>query len=104
MKSDLSVHINIGKDTEAKLIQVGIDSFEKLKSVGTEGAFIRLQTMDPGACLSLLCGLDGAITDTKWNELPTERKQELKEFFKMVKKQLKETKDGADCGFAQTTQ
>ena len=59
MKSDLSKHTNIGKDTEAKLIQVGIDSFEKLKSVGTEQAFIRLQTIDPGACISLLYGLDG---------------------------------------------
>ncbi len=86
MKSDLSAHINIGKDTEAKLIQIGIDSFEKLRSVGTEQAFIRLQTVDPGACLSLLYGLDGAITDTRWNELSTERKQALLHFYKRVKK------------------
>jgi len=86
MKSDLSEHINIGKDTEAKLKQVGIDSFEKLKSIGSEQAFIRLQTIDPGACLSLLYGLDGATTDTKWNQLTKERKLVLQEFFKMVKK------------------
>jgi len=29
MASDLSNQINIGKDTEKKLIQVGINSFEK---------------------------------------------------------------------------
>jgi len=86
MKSDLSKHTNIGKDTEAKLIQVGIDSFEKLKSVGTEQAFIRLQTIDPGACISLLYGLDGSLSDTKWNKLPRERKDELLQFYQMVKK------------------
>jgi DNA transformation protein and related proteins len=86
MKNDLSGIINIGKDTQAKLRQVGIDSFEKLKEAGTEGAFIRLQTIDPGACLSLLYGLDGAIRGTKWHELPLERKHYLQEFFNMVKK------------------
>ena len=59
MVCDLSKQANIGKDTEAKLIQVGIDSFEKLTAIGTEQAFIRLQTIDPGACLCLLYGLDG---------------------------------------------
>jgi DNA transformation protein len=84
--TDLKGIKNIGKDTEAKLKLVGIDSFEKFKSIGSEGAFIRLQTLDPGACLSLLYGLDGAISNTKWNELPLERKQALQEFYKMVKK------------------
>jgi DNA transformation protein and related proteins len=85
MKSNLSNHINIGKDTEAKLIQVGVDSFEKLKAIGSEQAFIRLQTIDPGACLSLLYGLDGAINGIKWNELPPERKQSLQQFYQMAK-------------------
>lgn len=85
MTSDLSKRINIGKDTEAKLIQVGIDTFEKLESIGTEQAFIRLRTIDPGACLSLLYGLEGAITGIKWNKLPGEKKQALQQFYKMVK-------------------
>jgi DNA transformation protein len=86
MKSNLSNHINIGKDTEAKLIQVGIDSFEKLKSLGSEQAFIRLQTIDPGACLNLLYGLDGAIDGTQWNKLSAERKHALQQFYNRVKK------------------
>jgi DNA transformation protein and related proteins len=86
MKSDLRSHINIGKDTETKLIQVGIDSFEKLKSLGSEQAFIRLQTLDPGACLDLLYGLEGAILGIKWNELPKEKKQSLQQFHKMTQK------------------
>ena len=86
MTSDLSNRINIGKDTERKLIRVGIDSFNKLASIGCEQAFLRLQTIDPGACLSLLYGLDGAISGIKWNELSPERKQELQQFYKMTKK------------------
>ncbi len=86
MKSDLNGIINIGKDTEAKLKKVGIDSFAKLREIGSEGAFIRLQTIDPGACLSLLYGLDGAISNVRWNELPSERKKVLQQFYKMVKK------------------
>ena len=87
MESDLSNQINIGKDTEAKLIQVGIDSYEKLVTIGSEGAFIRLQTIDPGACLSLLYGLEGAIEGVKWNKLSADKKQALQQFYKMTKKQ-----------------
>ena len=86
MASSLSKRINIGKDTESKLIQVGIDSFEKLESVGSEQAFIRLQTIDPGACLCLLYGLEGAIEGIKSSQLSPSKKQELQEFYKMVKK------------------
>ena len=87
MESDLSKQINIGKDTEAKLIQVGIDSYEKLVTIGSEGAFIQLQTIDPGACLSLLYGLEGAIEGVKWNKLSSDKKQALQQFYKMTKKQ-----------------
>ena len=86
MASDLSNQINIGKDTESKLKQVGIDSYEKLSSIGSEGAFIRLQTIDPGACLSLLYGLEGAIEGVKWNKLSSDKKQALQQFYKMSKK------------------
>lgn len=86
MASDLSEHINIGKDTEAKLIQVGIVTFDQLLSVGTEQAFIRLQTIDPGACINLLYGLDGAIHGIKWNKLSSERKLELQQFLNMTQK------------------
>jgi DNA transformation protein and related proteins len=88
MASDLSKQINIGKDTEKKLILAGIDSFEKLVSVGSEQAFIRLQAIDPGACLDLLYGLDGAIAGIKWNKLSAERKLALQEFYKMAKKDV----------------
>lgn len=91
MLSKLSDHINIGKDTETKLIQVGIGSYEDLVSLGSEVAFIRLQTIDPGACLSLLYGLEGAIEGTKWHELSSEKKMLLQEFYKRTKKSKAKT-------------
>jgi DNA transformation protein len=86
MASKLTNVNNIGKDTEHKLSQVGIDSFEKLAAIGSEKAFLKIQTVDPGACLSLLYGLEGAIEGIKWNEIPLERKQELKQFFSQAKR------------------
>lgn len=90
LRSTLTGCINIGKDTESKLNQVGIDSFEKLKELGSEQAFLRLQAFDPGACLNLLYGLEGAIEDIKWNELPPEKKQYLLAFHKQSQKKLHE--------------
>ena len=85
-KSDLTDHVNIGKDTESKLINVGIDSFSKLKEIGSEQAFLRLQSIDPGACLDLLYGMEGAIMDVKWFKLPKDKKLQLLEFHKMSNK------------------
>lgn len=85
MKSDLTNHINIGKDTEGKLIQVGIDSFEKLKAIGSEETFLRLKKLDPGACIDLLYGLEGAILGIKWNALPAKKKKHLLQFHKASK-------------------
>lgn len=86
MATELSKQVNIGKDTESKLKQVGIGTFEELESIGSEQAFIRLQTIDPGACLCLLYGLEGAIEGIKSSNLTAEKKKELQEFYKMVKK------------------
>ena len=86
MVSDLSKRINIGKDTERKLIQVGIDSFEKLEALGSEQAFLRLQTIDEGACINLLYGLEGAIEGIRDSDLSPAKKQELLQFYKVTKK------------------
>lgn len=82
--NNLTDRINIGKDTAAKLMRVGINSIDELTALGTEQAFIRLQALDAGACLSLLYSIDGAISNTKWNKIPAERKQELKAFHRQV--------------------
>jgi DNA transformation protein len=84
--NDLLEQINIGKDTAAKLQRVGIDSFEKLKATGSRKAFLMMQTLDAGACLSLLYALEGAIEGIKDNKLSAAKKLELKEFFAQVKR------------------
>lgn len=86
MTSDLSHCINIGKETEAKLAEVGIHSFDQLEAIGSEGAFLRLQAFDPGACLHLLYALDGAVSGVRKKDLSSERKQALLQFYKRVKK------------------
>lgn len=88
MKSDLSKLPNIGKDTEAKLIKVGITTAAELKEAGVEQAFLRLQAIDQGACLSLLYGLAGAVEGVKWSQHSPQRKQELQEFYHQAKKIL----------------
>lgn len=83
MSKDLLQQPNIGKDTAAKLIEVGINSYAELKKVGTEQAFLRLQTLDPGACIQLLYGLEGAIEGIPATQLSPHKKQELREFHRM---------------------
>ena len=90
--STLSGRINIGEETETKLIGVGIDSFEKLEKLGSRQAFLLLQTVDPEACLNLLYALEGAIEGIRWHDLSREKKQELLQFHKMAQMSLKSNK------------
>ena len=84
--SELKSLPNIGKELEKLLRQVEISNAEELKQVGSENAFIRIKTIDPSACISKLCALEGAVQGIRWHNLSNERKQELKEFLKMVEK------------------
>lgn len=77
---------NIGKVVAARLAEVGIETPEQLRAMGAEQAFIRLKTVDEGACLSMLCGLEGAVQGIRWHQLPKARKEELKAFLKMARK------------------
>lgn len=85
MTTDLLQQPNIGKDTATKLIQVGITSFAELKEAGTEQAFLRLQTLDAGACIQLLFGLEGAVEGIPYTQLSPQKKLELREFHRMSK-------------------
>jgi DNA transformation protein len=77
---DLTQMPNIGKVVADKLIQVGITTPDELCAIGSEQAFIRLQTIDETACFSMLQALEGAVQGIRWHNLPRERKEELKEF------------------------
>jgi DNA transformation protein len=76
---------NIGKVAAEKLLQVGITTPEELIAIGSEQAFIRLQTIDETVCFCMLQGLEGAVQGIRWHDLPKERKEELREFFHMRK-------------------
>ena len=76
---------NIGKDTASKLKEAGINSAEDLIALGAEQAFLRLQALDSNVCIQLLYGLEGAAEGLKDKDLSRARKQELLEFFRMLK-------------------
>ncbi|GHT67839.1 competence protein TfoX [Bacteroidia bacterium] len=83
--NDLTSLSNIGKVIAARLREVGIETPEDLKTIGSENAFIRLKTVDEGACINELLGLEGAIQGVRDHDLDENRKSELKAFYKMTK-------------------
>lgn len=69
---------NIGNELEKKLKSVGITTPEELKNTGSEEAFVMLKLRYPNVCLVHLYTLEGAITDTDYNQLPEDVKHRLK--------------------------
>ena len=82
---ELSKLPNIGKEVERQLNETGIFTYEELKETGAEQAWLKIQAMDPSACIHRLYGLEGAIQGIKKILLPQERKEELKEFYNFHK-------------------
>ncbi|EJP6473049.1 TfoX/Sxy family DNA transformation protein [Clostridium botulinum] len=56
-------------------------SYDELKDIGTEQAWLKIQEIDSSACIHRLLALEGAIQDVKKTALPQERKVELKDFY-----------------------
>lgn len=81
--SELSRLCNAGKVLEENLLAIGIETPEQLQEVGAKEAFrlIRLQH-DPGACLHMLYGIQGAILGIPDKLLAADIKQDLKAFFR----------------------
>ncbi|TLX75188.1 TfoX/Sxy family protein [Labilibacter sediminis] len=77
---------NIGSTLAAKLERVEILSPEELKAIGSEKAILKIMTVyKKDACINMLYALEGAVQGIRWHELSRERKQELKEFYEMMK-------------------
>lgn len=83
--SELTELPNIGPDTERQLQEVGITTYEQLKEIGAEQAWLMLQTIDESACTNRLLGLEGAVQGVKKSLLPEDRKAELKAFYQLHK-------------------
>lgn len=78
--AELTSMKNIGKELERKLNTIGIDSAEKLIASGARQTFLSLKERYPQVCLVHFYALEGAISNTEFNKLPENKKQELEEF------------------------
>ena len=85
--SSLTELPNIGKTLAVKLNLIGIKNEQELKQLGSENAVIKIATIEnSGACINMLYALEGAIQGIRWHGLDKDRKQELKEFYRMLNK------------------
>ncbi len=84
--SSLTQLPNIGKVLEKRLKEVEIETAEQLRSNTAENTFIKLKTIDEGACLHELMALEGAIQGIKSELLDPARKEELKIFHRQLSK------------------
>ncbi len=83
--SALSALPNVGRVLEENLLQVGIRTPEQLREIGAEEAFMRIRVqVDPGVCLHMLYGIQGAIDGIPDKFLSDESKQKLKAFYKTL--------------------
>jgi DNA transformation protein len=76
---------NIGKEIESQLNKVGIFTYDELKDIGAEQAWLKIQEIDISACIHRLLALEGAIHGVKKTALSLERKAELKHFYNWYK-------------------
>lgn len=74
---------NIGTEVERQLNEVGITTAEELSQIGSREAWLRIKQIDDSACIHRLYALEGAIEGIKKAELSSEKKAELKEFYRI---------------------
>ncbi len=86
--TELTSMKNIGKELERKLKIIGVNSTDDLKRLGSKETFFQLKQRFPEVCLVHLYTLEGAITNTEFNKLSEETKEDLKEFNKMINSNL----------------
>lgn len=82
---ELSKLPNIGKEVERQLNQVGIYTYDELKNIGTEQAWLKIQEIDKSACMNRLLAIEGALEGVKKIFLTDKRRSELKEFYEWHK-------------------
>lgn len=79
MTNELESLRGIGPVTIDRLSMVGIDSVDKLEELGALGAYLLFKDAFPKwASLNALWGLQAALMDIDWRELPEELKDQLR--------------------------
>ena len=92
--SSLTELPNIGKTLAVKLNLIGIKTEQELKQLGSENAIIKIATIEnSSACINMLYALEGAIQGVRWHELDYNKKQELKDFYKLLNVSKRSTTD-----------
>ena len=85
MMSTLSDLPNVGKVLEDNLRKINIETPEQLLQIGAEEAFFRIRmVVDPGACLHMLYGIQGAIEGIPDKFLSDQTKERLRLFYKTL--------------------
>lgn len=70
---------NIGPTSAEWLAAVGIETAEQLAELGSVEAYRRVRAAFPKrASLNLLWGLEAALLDIRWDELPADLKASLR--------------------------
>ena len=82
---ELSKLPNIGKTVEEQLARAGIVTADELKQTGAKAAWLKIQRIDPSACIHRLMALEGAIEGVKKSLLSNEVKADLKAFYQQHK-------------------
>lgn len=76
MSTDLK---NLGPKTRGWLREVGVESRDDLVALGVVEVYRRLKERFPDrVSLNALWGLQGAVLNLHWNQLPPEMKAELR--------------------------
>lgn len=70
---------NMGPKSTEWLASVGIHSLDDVATIGVVESYLRVKAAYPDkVSLNLLYGLQAALLDLPWNELPPDIKAELK--------------------------
>ncbi len=84
-ESSLESLPNMGKVLAHNLRAVGIETPAQLREAGVKDAFLRIRAVvDPGACIQMLYGLQGAVEGVRDTLLPAEVKADLRAFFQSL--------------------
>lgn len=68
---------NIGPKSAAWLRQVGLRTRDDLDQAGVVGAFLKIKRAGFKPSMNLLYALEGALLGCHWQEVPTERREQL---------------------------